>query len=151
MITCKKSIVVVNKTESIMEKRLSLIALCLTFCIATISAQRENIPVLDKGPDMENYLTPSTEAPASPDEEGFIRRWTLLEPIVKPNRSNTVFTDSYLRENLCREYIKGQAHIVAHDGERVRIGGEELTWHKLDSRLYNVKLFRFATGRDKAN
>lgn len=150
MITCKKSIVVVNKTESIMEKRLSLIALCLTFCIATISAQRENIPVLDKGPDMENYLTPSTEAPASPDEEGFIRRWTLLEPIVKPNRSNTVFTDSYLRENLCREYIKGQTHIVAHDGERVRIGGEELTWHKLDSRLYNVKLFRFATGLDKA-
>ena len=134
----------------LMEKRLSLIALCLTFCIATISAQRENIPVLDKGPDMENYLTPSTEAPASPDEEGFIRRWTLLEPIVKPNRSNTVFTDSYLRENLCREYIKGQAHIVAHDGEKVRIGGEELTWHKLDSRLYNVKLFRFATGLDKA-
>ena len=61
MITCKKSIVVVNKTESIMEKRLSLIALCLTFCIATISAQRENIPVLDKGPDMENYFTPSSD------------------------------------------------------------------------------------------
>ena len=61
-----------------------------------------------------------------------------------------MFTDSYLRENLCREYRKGQAHIVAHDGEKVRIGGEELTWHKLDSKLYNVKLFRFATGLDKA-
>jgi hypothetical protein len=31
----------------------------------------------------------------TPDADGFIQRWLLLEPINKPNRSNTVFTDSY--------------------------------------------------------
>ena len=47
-------------------------------------------------------------APAKPDEKGFIRRWTIIEPINKPNGSNTVFTDSYILAELTKEYFKGQ-------------------------------------------
>ena len=47
-------------------------------------------------------------APAKPDEKGFIRRWTIIEPINKPNGSNTVFTDSYILAVLTKEYFKGQ-------------------------------------------
>ena len=116
------------------------------------------------------YFTPATATPAKPDEEGFIRRWLLLEPIDKPNSGNTVFTDSYLREHFNRTYFKDQQTIVPKDGQKVKAEFQQeqapagfgrgmqqapaqpevktvkqtLTWHALDSDRFNVKLFRFA-------
>ena len=117
--------------------------------------------------DFSAVTTPS----AKPDNEGFIHRWMLLEPIDKPNRGNTVFTDSYLREHFNMQYFKGQQTIVPKNGQKVKVsfqreevpagfgrgfGQEEpakpkivnvnqtLTWHALDSENMNVKLFRFA-------
>ena len=91
------------------------------------------------------YFSPSRAEPMTPDEEGFIRRWTLLEPISKPNRSNTVFTDSYLREAFSHEYFKHQMALLPTDGQTVKVEGQRLAWHCLDSKLYNTKLFRFAS------
>ena len=116
------------------------------------------------------YFSPSTAAPVTPDSEGFIHRWMLLEPINKPNSGNTVFTDSYLREHFNREYFKGQQTILPKDGQKVQAVFKQeqapagfgrgmqqaptqpevktvkqtLTWHALDSENMNVKLFRFA-------
>ena len=116
------------------------------------------------------YFSAVTTPSAQPDENGFIRRWLLLEPIDKPNSGNTVFTDSYLRENFATEYFKGQQTIVPKNGQKVKavyqkvevapgfgrgFGQEptepkvttvkqDLTWHALDSENFNVKLFRFA-------
>ena len=115
------------------------------------------------------YFSPVTTPSAQPDDEGFIRRWLLLEPIDKPNSGNTVFTDSYLREHFNREYFKGQQTIIPKDGQKVKAVFQQeqapagfgrgmqapaqpeiktvkqtLTWHALDSENYNVKLFRFA-------
>jgi hypothetical protein len=119
-----------------------------------------------------NYFSPvAANAPAAqPDQEGFIRRWMLLDPIDKPNSGNTVFTDSYLREHFNREYFKGQQTILPKDGQKVNAvfqqeqapagfgrGAQQmpegpqvktvkqtLTWHALESNMFNVKLFRFA-------
>ena len=168
-------------------------------------------------------------APAKPDEKGFIRRWTIIEPINKPNSGNTVFTDSYIQAELNKEYFPGQftADIkalpktgdkVVVESEAPRAGGrggfggfgggapqgagapgagqarpqgapgagapgagqarpqgapqggfggfgggmmgggapaaaaapatvkDTLTWHSVDSKLFNIKLIRFATG-----
>ena len=60
------------------------------------ATDEESEPV--QGPKFEDYFNSVTTPSAAPDNEGFIRRWTVLEPISKPNRSNTVFTDSYLRD-----------------------------------------------------
>ena len=118
------------------------------------------------------YFSPATSAAAQPDENGFIRRWLLLEPIDKPNSGNTVFTDSYLREHFGMQYFKGQQTIVPKDGQKVKVSfqreevpagfgrgfgqpqepakpkivnvNQTLTWHALDSENFNVKLFRFA-------
>ena len=116
------------------------------------------------------YFSAVTTPSAQPDDEGFIRRWLLLEPIDKPNSGNTVFTDSYLREHFNREYFKGQQTIVPKNGQKVKAvfkqeqapagfgrGAQQtpegpqvktvtqnLTWHALDSENFNVKLFRFA-------
>ena len=118
-----------------------------------------------------NYFTPvAANAPATkPDNDGFIRRWMLLEPIDKPNSGNTVFTDTYLREHFNRPYFKGQQTILPKDGQKVKAVFQQeqapagfgrgaaapekpevktvkqtLTWHALESNMFNVKLFRFA-------
>ena len=116
------------------------------------------------------YFSAVSTPTAQPDNEGFIRRWMLLEPINKPNSGNTVFTDSYLREHFNREYFKGQQTILPKDGQKVtavfkqeqapagfgrgmqqapaqpevKTVKQTLTWHALDSENFNVKLFRFA-------
>jgi hypothetical protein len=95
------------------------------------------------------YFTPATSSPKSPDKDGFLQRWLLLEPINKPNRSNTVFTDSYVRNAFNAEYFPNQFTVIPHDGDKVTVDTNELAWHALDSDLFNVKLFRFADGVNK--
>ncbi len=95
------------------------------------------------------YFTPATTKTMTPDEEGFIRRWSLLEPIEKANRSNTVFTDSYVREAFGTQYFPNQFSVIPNDGDVVKVGNQELKWHQIESNMFNVKLFRFATGLEK--
>ncbi len=103
----------------------------------------------DATQSLADYFTPATTKKMTPDSEGFIRRWLLLEPINKPNRSNTVFTDSYIREAFTTEYFPNQLTVLPKDGDKVKVGEQELTWHALESTNFNVKLFRFATGLGK--
>lgn len=100
-------------------------------------------------PDFSSYFTPAAEGATPPDSNGFIRRWLLLDPINKPNRGNTVFTDSYLREAFAKQYFKNQMTVVPKNGSSVTVDNNKLTWHALDSKLYHVKLFRFASARNK--
>ncbi|MFH1197804.1 MAG: acetylxylan esterase [bacterium] len=95
------------------------------------------------------YFTQAASSPKAPDAEGFLQRWLLLEPIDKPNRSNTVFVDSYIRDAFNSEYFPNQFTVVPHDGDKVKVGDQELTWHALDATKFNVKLFRFAYGFNK--
>ena len=95
------------------------------------------------------YFIPATSSPKTPDADGFLQRWLLLEPINKPNRTNTVFTDSYVREALYTEYFPDQFSVVPKDGDTVTAGDQKLRWHALDSTNFNVKLFRFAYGLNK--
>jgi len=95
------------------------------------------------------YFTPATTKKKSPDSEGFIQRWLLLEPIKKPNPRNNVFTDSYIRTAFTTEYFPNQLTVLPKDGEKVKVGEQELTWHALESTKFNVKLFRFAFGLRK--
>jgi hypothetical protein len=95
------------------------------------------------------HFTPATSSQKAPDADGFVQRWLLLEPINKPNRSNTVFTDSYVRKAFYTEYFPDQFTLVPNDGDKVTIKDQELKWHALDSTNFNVKLFRFAFGLDK--
>lgn len=75
------------------------------------------------------YFSPATSSATTPDSKGFIRRWTLRQPIAKQIASNTVFTDSYLRDLFAQE-------LANLDAKRGR-------WHNLDSETFNVRLFRF--------
>ncbi len=95
------------------------------------------------------YFAPAASQPKAPDADGFVQRWMLLEPIVKPNRTNTVFTGTYVRNALNTEYFPDQFTILPHNGQKVTVAGQQLAWHALDSTGFNVKLFRFAYGLNK--
>ena len=75
---------------------------------------------------------PATAAPSQPDQEGFIRRWRLLEPIAVDVRSNVVFTYSWLRHKFGEELAK------------INTNSKKGKWYVMDSETYNMKLFRFA-------
>src|SRR5450631_3426591 len=79
------------------------------------------------------FFVPATKLPKAPNAEGFLQRWLLLEPINKPNRSNTVFVDTYVRKTLNTEYFPNQFSVVPHDGDKVTAGDQELKWHALDA------------------
>ena len=103
----------------------------------------------DAGRSIAPYFAPATSQPKPPNADGFIQRWLLLEPIVKPNRSNTVFVNTYVRKTLTTEYFPNQLSVLPHNGDTVTVDGRELKWHALDSKLWDVKLFNFAYGLNK--
>ena len=109
----------------------------------------DGIAKIDTTRSIAPYFTPATTLKKMPDSKGFIQRWLLLEPINKPNRGNTVFTDSYIRAAFATEYFPNQFTVVPKDGEKVKVGEQELMWHALESSKFNVKLFRFAYGMRK--
>lgn len=92
--------------------------------------------------------TPSLQRPESPDKppsaQGFIQRWTLLEPI-----GAVGLTDKAVRETVKKDHFPDQLTVVPRDGDKVKVGDAELTWHAVDTKEYNVNLFHFARAMGK--
>ena len=91
---------------------------------------------------------PTLSAPATreaaPDADGFIPRWLLLEPIPANG-----LTDNQVQGIVRKEYFPDQLTVIPHDGDKVTVGGTELVWHAVDTKLYNVNLFHFARALNK--
>lgn len=156
-----------------MKHLIRTLILVATLAFATsfsADAKKKSVDLVEKYPALAPYFsTPVAEA-IQPDERGFIRRWFLLDPISKPNRGNTVFVDSYIRKNLDTGWNKGD-FTFPKEGDRVTMEVEyqkpvdmsagrmrsfepqpvemvkaKLYWHAVDSKLFNVKLYRYAVG-----
>jgi hypothetical protein len=98
---------------------------------------------------MAPYFVPASSGPKAPDADGFLQRWLILEPINKPNRTNTVFTDTYVRKTLNAEYFADRMTGIPKNGEKVTVGDQQLTWHAVDATNSDAKLFNFAYGLNK--
>ena len=120
------------------------VAVALQGCSGTSKSSITTVGPSDTTRSIAPYFKPAGKSTKMPDAEGFIQRWMLLEPINKPNRGNTVFTDSYLRKAFDTLYFPNQFTILPKDGEQVKVGDQQLTWHALESTTFNAKLFRFA-------
>ncbi len=75
---------------------------------------------------------------------GFIQRWLILEPIGADG-----LTDSAVQAAVRKDCFPNQLTVVPHDGDKVTVGGTELTWHAVDTSEYNVNLYYFAYGLGK--
>jgi hypothetical protein len=107
----------------------------LAILAATAGAAKLPVPTLMK----------PVGATKAPDLDGFIQRWLILEPI---DGSGTL-TDSIVQSAVKKEYFPNQFTVVPRDGDKVSVGDAQLTWHAVDTKLFNVNLYHFAYERDK--
>lgn len=106
---------------------------------ATAAAPRGTAP-----PPASSLARPvSTEK--SPDAQGFLQRWLILEPISMSGQ----LTDRAVQATIQKEYFPNQLALIPHDGETVSIDGTNFTWHAVDTKEYNVNLYHFAYALDK--
>ena len=99
-------------------RTLILVATIAVAASFSADAKKKNVDLVEKYPALAPYFSTPTEEAIQPDDRGFIRRWLLLEPISKPNRTNTVFVDSYVRQNLDTGWNQGDFKVPA-DGDKV--------------------------------
>lgn len=85
-------------------------------------------------------LSRPNSATKTPDAEGFLRRWLVLEPI----RTNGQLNDSAVRTLVGTAHFPDQLTAIPRHGDTVTVGDNRLTWHAVDSSLYNVNLYHFA-------
>lgn len=96
---------------------------------------------------------PSLTAPKSPTRapgaNGFIQRWLVLEPIPMKGQ----LTDSAVQTAVMTEFFPNQLTVMPRHGDKVTVGGSDLTWHAVDTIGYNVNLYHFAyaLGRPTSN
>ncbi|SPE38582.1 Acetyl xylan esterase (fragment) [Candidatus Sulfopaludibacter sp. SbA3] len=100
------------------------------FAVLAIAAAAQVAPVTLTAP-----VTPQK----TPGADGFIQRWLLLEPI-----GVNGLTDSAVQAIVKKEYFPNQLTALPHDGDKVAVGDAQLTWHAVDTKLYNVNLYHFA-------
>ena len=81
----------------------------------------------------------------TPDANGFLPRWLLLEPIPVSGQ----LTDTAVRETVQHDYFPNQLTVIPHDGDTVTLNGQTLTWHAVDTINYNVNLYHFAAALGK--
>ena len=89
-------------------------------------------------------LTSPASPEKLPDADGFLQRWLLLEPI-----ESSGLTEGAVQTAVKKEYFPGQLTVVPKDGDKVNIEGTQLTWHAVDTKLYNVNLYHFARALGK--
>ena len=89
-------------------------------------------------------LTPAAPRARTPNADGFLRHWVVLEPI-----GVNGLTDSAVQGAVKRQYFPGQFTVIPHDGDKVMIDGREFTWHAVDTNDYNFNLYYFAYGLGK--
>ena len=103
--------------------------------------ESQDPPARPRAATLTNPATPTKE----PDADGFLRRWLVLEPI--PTKAQ--LADSAVRAAIATEYFPDQLGTIPRDGDKVRVGDADLTWHAVDTLNYNVNLFHFAYALNK--
>jgi hypothetical protein len=89
------------------------------------------------------HFTVNSNAKKSPDTDGFIQRWLVLEPVKKDIARNNILTEKYLRTTFSMDNFSNDFMIVPKHGKAVKVGGQTLKWHALDSKTFNFNLFHF--------
>jgi len=87
------------------------------------------------GPTLTSPATPSRVTLA----DGFIPRWTLLEPIPVNGLSETE-----VQAMVKKQWFPDQYTVIPKDGQTETVGDSTLKWHAVDTKLYNVNLYHFA-------
>jgi hypothetical protein len=88
-----------------------------------------------------------TTAETTPDAQGFIPRWLILEPIPIGNQQ----TENASKAAVKTEYFPNQLTTLPHAGDKISVSSNELTWHAVETVNYNVNLYYFAAAHKKSS
>ena len=114
-------------------KSLMVLSCGLALALAVPVASVRAATVL--GPTLSTPVTPSRVTAA----DGFIPRWMLLEPIPVNG-----LTQSAVQAMVKKQWFPDQFTVIPKDGATETVGDSTLTWHAVDTKLYNVNLYHFA-------
>jgi hypothetical protein len=109
--------------------------------IVDVIARAQNAAVRPAAPSLARPTTPAK----SPDADGFLQRWLILEPIPVSGQ----LTDSAVQTAVRTQGFPGQHAAIPHDGETLTVGATQLAWHAVDTVGYNVNLYHFAYALNK--
>ena len=98
---------------------------------------------------LSKHFTPASDLTKAPDANGFIQRWLVLEPIKKDIARNNILTENYLRTTFSTDNFSSDFTLVPKNGKKVKVGGQELKWYALDSKVYNFNLYHFTYAINK--
>lgn len=121
-------------------KKIALIAVMTTLTLAAAASLTAQTPPVTPPVTLMKPATPTK----TPNADGFIQRWLVLEPIAA-----TGVTDNAVQTLVKKDLFPNQFTVVPKDGDKVSVGSNELAWHALDTINYNVNLFHFARAQGK--
>lgn len=101
------------------------------------------------GPYSASTLVRPAGTSKKTDEAGFIQRWLLLGSVPVSGQLG----DAVARETIESLHFSDDLTEIPKAGSTVTLGGETLTWHAVDTTLYNVNLYHYAyaLGRPTSN
>lgn len=115
--------------------------------------QRPTLPPIpiksDTTHTLAKHFTPASNVKKAPDAKGFIQRWLVLEPVRKDITRNNIFTDNYLRTTFSTDNFSNDFTVVPKNGEKVKVGDQELKWYAQDSKTFNFNLYHFTYALNK--
>ena len=115
--------------------------------------QRPALPSIsiksDTTHSLSKHFIPASYSKKTPDANGFIQRWLVLEPIRKDIARNNLLTENYLRTALSTDNFSNDFNIIPKNGETVKVGSQELKWYALDSKSFNFNFYHFTYAINK--
>ena len=115
----------------------AVLAATVLFTVGAAPGEPSRVPATFVRPDSP------TKAPRA---DGFLQRWLILEPINIGNQQ----TENASKAAAKVEYFPNQLTVLPHDGDKVTVGSQELTWHAVDTINYNANLYIFANALNKS-
>jgi len=113
----------------------------------------QQLPPIPITSDTTHTLTrnfiPASAAKKTPDAKGFIQRWLVLEPVKKDIARNSILTETYLRTTFSADNFSNDYTSIPKNGDKVKVGNQELQWYALDSKTFNFNLFHFTYAINK--
>src|SRR5688572_29656581 len=92
---------------------------------------------------LSKHFTLASDVRKTPDANGFIQRWLVLEPIRKDIARNNILTEKHLRTTFSTDNFSNDFTVVPKNDKTVNVGGQELKWYALDSKTFNFNLYHF--------
>ncbi|MEO6849028.1 MAG: hypothetical protein ABI203_11250 [Mucilaginibacter sp.] len=98
---------------------------------------------------LSKHFIAASNVKKTPDAGGFIQRWLVLEPVRKNIARNSILNENYLRTTFSTDNFSPDFNAIPRDGDKVKVGDQELKWYALDSKAFSFNLYHFTYALNK--